>query len=337
MIRQKKKDQNEFLLETKIHEPEFKSLKLQSADHRFTVDLESAEFSKEKFDLYKQYQINIHCDQAENITEETFNNFLCRSPLVTRAGPTVQGLRISYGSFHQCYRVDGRLVALGVIDLLPHAVSGVYFLYHPDFVNHSFGKLGAMREISLASEYGLQYYYFGYYIHNCVKMRYKGDYNPQQVLDPINYGWNMLDDVKPLMDENTFVSMNEHMRTKSGLSNAGQDKSPENAAKNQNRSKQQVWKYATAQEAYKSQESVLRFGLPGVPNAAELLAGYNLENTVLHLGRGMIVTAKVRLYVILSVASADRLIGTWIGLFYCQSIKCDTKYVDWRIGCLHWS
>lgn len=32
------------------------------------------------------------------------------------------------GSYHQCYRLDGKLVALGVLDLLPHCVSSVYLM-----------------------------------------------------------------------------------------------------------------------------------------------------------------------------------------------------------------
>ena len=53
------------------------------------------------------------------------------------------------------YRLDGRLIALGVLDLLPQAVSGVYFLYHADFEKWALGKLSALREAALAVEGGL--------------------------------------------------------------------------------------------------------------------------------------------------------------------------------------
>ena len=56
------------------------------------------------------------------------------------------------GSYHQCYRLDGELVAVGVLDLLPHCVSAVYFMYHESVAQHNFGKLGALREIALARE-----------------------------------------------------------------------------------------------------------------------------------------------------------------------------------------
>lgn len=45
------------------------------------------------------------------------------------------------GSYHQLYRLDGRLIAMGVLDLLPKAVSGVYLLYHTDFEKWQLGKV----------------------------------------------------------------------------------------------------------------------------------------------------------------------------------------------------
>jgi len=45
-----------------------------------------------------------------------------------------------------------------------------------------FGKFTAMREIALALEGGYDFYYMGFYIHSCTKMRYKRDYSPTLVL-----------------------------------------------------------------------------------------------------------------------------------------------------------
>jgi arginine-tRNA-protein transferase len=119
------------------------------------------------------------------------------------------------GSYHQCYRLDGRLVAMGVLDLLPHCVSGVYFLYHSDFEQWHFGKLSALREAALTLEGGYQYYYMGFYIHTCTKMRYKGDYSPQHVLDPETYEWNPLDgELRGLLDKKRYVSLSRERRRK---------------------------------------------------------------------------------------------------------------------------
>lgn len=104
---------------------------------------------------------------------------------------------------------------MGILDLLPHCVSGVYLVYHSDFEKWSFGKLSALREATLTMEGGYQYYYMGYYIHSCVKMRYKGEYKPQYVLDPETYGWNPLDgELRQLLDVKSYVSLSRERTRK---------------------------------------------------------------------------------------------------------------------------
>ena len=41
---------------------------------------------------------------------------------------------------------------MAVIDILPHCVSSVYFMYDSKWERFSLGKLSALREISLARE-----------------------------------------------------------------------------------------------------------------------------------------------------------------------------------------
>lgn len=55
------------------------------------------------------------------------------------------GPEVGYGSFHQQYWLDGRIVAVGVIDILPTCVSSVYLYYHPDFASLSLGSYSALR------------------------------------------------------------------------------------------------------------------------------------------------------------------------------------------------
>ncbi|KAF1916774.1 3-oxo-5-alpha-steroid 4-dehydrogenase-domain-containing protein [Ampelomyces quisqualis] len=108
---------------------------------------------------------------------------------------------------------------MSVLDLLPHCVSGVYFLYHSDFDQWQFGKLSALRETALALQGGYQYYYMGYYIHSCTKMRYKGDYSPQHVLDPESYEWNPLNgELRTLLDKKSYVSLARERRRKENAS-----------------------------------------------------------------------------------------------------------------------
>ena len=50
-----------------------------------------------------------------------------------------------YGSFHQQYWLNGKLIAVGVIDILPKCVSSVYFFYDPDYNFLSLGTYGSLR------------------------------------------------------------------------------------------------------------------------------------------------------------------------------------------------
>lgn len=94
-----------------------------------------------------------------------------------------------------------KLVAVGVLDVLPSCVSSVYLFYDPDYGHLDLGKLSALREIQLTQELyrsgaiAQSLYYMGFYIHNCAKMRYKGSYRPSELLDTLGYRWVQLSSV----------------------------------------------------------------------------------------------------------------------------------------------
>ena len=46
-----------------------------------------------------------------------------------------------YGSYHQLYRIDHKLVAVGVVDILPNCLSAKYFYYDPDYKFLELGKV----------------------------------------------------------------------------------------------------------------------------------------------------------------------------------------------------
>jgi arginine-tRNA-protein transferase len=198
---------NVFDVVERVHESEAEVLKTPpSADHVFTVTLEPDTFTEEKYDIFENYQRIVHREPSSKISRLGFKRFLCNSPLSrgSMAGP--DGKHRQLGSFHQCYRIDGKLVAIGVLDLLPDCVSAVYFLYHESIHWLNPGKLGAMREIALAREAGYRWWYPGYYVHNCAKMRYKIEYKPQYVLDPEDLQWYLLDnDALALFDSGHYV------------------------------------------------------------------------------------------------------------------------------------
>ncbi|GIY64648.1 arginyl-tRNA--protein transferase 1 [Caerostris darwini] len=149
------------------HKLEFRliSSNPESKEYRSTFD--------ESHKLYVKYQLAIHNDKVEDCDKENYENFLVDSPFKASSSS-----KPSYGSFHQQYWLDGKIIAVAVLDILPYCLSSVYFYYDPDYSFLSLGTYAALREIALTRELNtkypdLQYYYMGYYVHSCIKMRYK--------------------------------------------------------------------------------------------------------------------------------------------------------------------
>jgi arginyl-tRNA---protein transferase len=206
-----RKRDREFNLVERIHEAEIAFLRTPPQPaHVFEVTLESDVFTEEKYEVFENYQRIVHQESPSDISPDGFRRFLCDSPLRREVVRSPDGKERQLGSFHQCYRLDGKLVAVGVLDLLPECVSAKYFLYHESIHKYQPGKLGALHEIALAAEKGYRYWYSGFYIHTCPKMRYKIDFKPQYVLDPDRYIWVSLDDeVLELFDEKGYLHLAE--------------------------------------------------------------------------------------------------------------------------------
>lgn len=219
----------------------------------------------------------MHHEPPSDISESGFRRFLCTSPLPTstaidrvnsNSASDESNLSRRLGSYHQCYYLDGRLVALGVLDLLPHAVSAVYFIYHADVEQWSLGKLSALREAVLALEAGYEYYYMGYYIHNCGKMRYKAEFKPQLILDPVKNEWRELNErMKTWLDAGQYVSW------------AGEKMDDEAT-----HVPITVQAASTPAEAASSGASLFELWLPGILSEAELSAEVNLDEVLVMVG-----------------------------------------------------
>lgn len=284
--REKKRLNNEFDLVSTIHESEVDKLRPGlSPEHRFDVTLEPDQFTEEKFELFAHYQRSVHHEKDGDISRPGFKRFLCSSPITRRTEENGKNL----GSYHQCYRLDGRLIAMSVLDLLPHAVSGVYFIYHTDFEKWSFGKLSACREAGLALEAGYEYYYMGYYIHSCKKMRYKGDFKPQYVLDNASLEWDPLDDeLRNLMETRKYASMSEERVRKA------QKHQEEGATEYHDATlRDEGILHPVPLEAMHSGLSLLQLGMPGVLSPARLREEVDLDAMKIHLGQGKVHLATV--------------------------------------------
>jgi len=104
------------------------------------------------------------------------------------------------GGYHMNHRIDGKLFAVGVVDITPRCLSSVYLFYDPDFGFLDPGHLCAIKEIEyikmIADKYdpAFKYYYMGLYFQDCQKSVYKGTYKPSQVSCPVEHKFVYLSD-----------------------------------------------------------------------------------------------------------------------------------------------
>jgi arginyl-tRNA--protein-N-Asp/Glu arginylyltransferase len=125
------------------------------------------ECSDEKFALYRRYQVEWH-GSAEPDSRRAMEEFLYDSP--------VESLEFEYRD------ASGALLAVGVCDVCPGALSSVYFYFDPAYARRGLGTFGALYEIAFAAEQDLDYYYPGFWIESCGAMRYKADFRPNEAL-----------------------------------------------------------------------------------------------------------------------------------------------------------
>jgi len=194
--------------------------------HKYTVEIFPAIATQETFELYKAYQAYAHNSHKE--TMSGFKSFLTESPLydpnnpedASRAPPFKddinklkdQGIWPKYlGSYHMYHRIDGKLIAVGALDFTSSIASSVYFFYDPKYKFLGLGTVGSLREIEYIRRINelynpsFKYYYLGYYIQDCIKSVYKGEYYPSYLLCPVTYTWVELEKVKKLIAEKKYA------------------------------------------------------------------------------------------------------------------------------------
>jgi arginyl-tRNA--protein-N-Asp/Glu arginylyltransferase len=177
---------------------------------RLRLELKQSCFEQESFELFIKYQTKIHNDPPEKLSVSSYKNFLVDSPLLFSECnlDQVDG----FGSFHQKYYLDDKLIAVAVLDILPLCVSSVYFFYDPDYSFLSLGNYSALREISLTTRLNsqdLKYYYMGYYIHDCQKMKYKIGYRPSELLCPNTFKWVSYEMALPLINKQLSTALSD--------------------------------------------------------------------------------------------------------------------------------
>ena len=172
--------------------------------HRLEVELHPVkppsqkleDTKQESYQLYERFQDKIH---PGKIRFKDYSQFLwgfCDS-CMTNVDDGEQLL----GTFHQQYYLDGKLVAVSIIDILPHYFVSIYLYYDPDIRFIQPGIYTILRELDFVHELqkkqpSLCYYDLGYYNIWSPKVSYKGNFKPAQLLCPFTLHWCDLEAVK---------------------------------------------------------------------------------------------------------------------------------------------
>jgi arginyl-tRNA--protein-N-Asp/Glu arginylyltransferase len=150
---------------------------------RVEVNFEPSGFQQEHYQLYLRYTASRHREGGmAEADEERYLDFL-----LTRWCP----------SEFLTFRLDGRLLAVAVTDVLPDALSAVYTFFDPELSHLGLGTFAILRQIDEARRRGLRHLYLGYWIGECQKMSYKEKFRPIEAWD--GRQWRSYDAGVPLV------------------------------------------------------------------------------------------------------------------------------------------
>jgi arginine-tRNA-protein transferase len=131
-----------------------------------TANICPAEFRNEHFSLYERYLNSRH--PGGGMDQPTVEQYL--GFLISRWCET----------WFVEFRRQGRLLAVAVTDVLQDGLSAVYTFFDPEESRRSLGTYSILWQLEAARRERLRWLYLGYWIEECAKMRYKGDFRPLQ-------------------------------------------------------------------------------------------------------------------------------------------------------------
>lgn len=193
--------------------------------HHYTLELEkNSHFTNEKFEVYKKYQRIIHKDEEKKITPDRYKDSWGSTNLKFPEKHKVTNKSKlhpeNFGTYDLIHRIDGKIVAVGILDILPNAISSVYLYYDPDLSFLNLGIFTAVREIEyiqfLKSTFdeNIKYYAMGFFSYTCQKLKYKGEYFSTELLCPVNYNFVELSKIVHLIKDNKYVRLTDENDTK---------------------------------------------------------------------------------------------------------------------------
>ena len=187
--------------------------------HTYTIELTDKielQDTEERFLLYQKYQLKVH---KETSTVQGYNNFIGLSTVIEKKINLPPDLNTKtkhpeiypkhYGMHNLIHRIDGKIIAVTVIDILPNYFGSLYCYYDPDYSFLDLGVFTAIREIEYMKslqeliDKNITYYTMGEMSISVKKLKYKSEYCPTEILDPYTGIYVPLtDEIKKLISDN---------------------------------------------------------------------------------------------------------------------------------------
>ena len=136
----------------------------RNADLRIEVGEPRVDAERQR--LYADYLAARHDGQMDGSPSE-LQSFLYTSSIAT--------LEVTY-------RLDGRLVAVGIADVEPLALSAVYCYFDPGLSSRSLGVFNVLALVEESRKRRIPYLYLGYYVAASPRMSYKASFRPCEQL-----------------------------------------------------------------------------------------------------------------------------------------------------------
>ena len=152
-------------------EPDKSQRRCERRNQGIRVELGRPTVTKSHLDLYAAYHRSMHDEKGWRENETDRQDYM-RS-FLGGDWPFAHELRYFRGS---------ELVGVGLIDIVSHATSSVYFYHAPDWRPDSPGTFSLLQEIALARKLGKQHLYLGYWIPENRSMNYKASFRPHELL-----------------------------------------------------------------------------------------------------------------------------------------------------------
>jgi len=133
-----------------------------------TVEVGPPLATREKHELYRRYLEARHDGQMDGSWEELTESLYDTPPT----------------TLELLYRREGRLLAVGLADAEPGAMSAVYCYFDPGQGARSLGTFNVLTLVEECRRRGTRHLYLGYWVAGSPKMAYKASFRPHEVLGP---------------------------------------------------------------------------------------------------------------------------------------------------------